>query len=142
VVLGVDPARAWGPEGHAIVAEIAEARLTETARAQVAQILSPEGHQHLDQVASWADDYWQSHPETGSWHFVDIPLSAQGYDANRDCPGGNCVAEQIQRWAAVLGDASALPADRLTGVKYVVHLVGDIHQVSTRRTCMPFGMEV
>ena len=33
-------ALAWGPEGHAIVAEIAEARLTDTARAQIAELLA------------------------------------------------------------------------------------------------------
>ena len=127
-VLGAGHAAAWGPEGHAIVAEIAEARLTDAARAQVAQLLSQESHEHLDQVASWADDYRVSHSETGGWHYVDIPLSAAGYDANRDCGGGNCVVAQIQSFAATLGNKDAAPADRLMALKFVVHFVGDIHQ--------------
>jgi hypothetical protein len=127
-ILGTEQARAWGPEGHAIVAEIAETRLTDAARGQVDQLLSQEGHQHLDQVASWADDYRQSHPETGPWHFVDIPLSASGYDASRDCKDGACVVAQIQHFAGILGDKTAAPADRLTALKFVVHFVGDIHQ--------------
>jgi S1/P1 Nuclease len=122
------PVLAWGPEGHAIVAEIAEARLTTAAAKVMAQLLAQDGVQHLDQIASWADIIRPSHPETGPWHFVDIPLSAQGYDATRDCPGGNCVVEQIQRWSAVLGDVSAPPRARLEALKYVVHFVGDIHQ--------------
>jgi S1/P1 Nuclease len=121
-------ALAWGPEGHAIVAEIAEARLTPAAAQAVAQLLSQDDVQHLDQIASWADSIRAQHPETGPWHFVDIPLSAQGYNAARDCPGGNCVVEQIQRWGAVLGDATVAPAERLIALKYVVHFVGDIHQ--------------
>ena len=60
-ILGAGHVAAWGPEGHAIVAEIAEARLTDAARTQVAQLLSQESHQHLDEVASWADDYRTSH---------------------------------------------------------------------------------
>ena len=127
-ILGASNAAAWGPEGHAIVAEIAEARLTDAARAQMVQLLSQEGHQHLDEVASWADAIRPSHPDTGPWHFVDIPLSAQGYNATRDCPGSNCVVDQIGHWAAVLGDPNATPTDRLTALKYVVHFVGDIHQ--------------
>jgi hypothetical protein len=124
----ISPALAWGPEGHAIVAEIAEARLTPAAAQAVAQLLSQDDVQHLDQIASWADSIRAQHPETGPWHFVDIPLSAQGYNAARDCPGGNCVVEQIQRWGAVLGDATVAPAERLIALKYVVHFVGDIHQ--------------
>jgi hypothetical protein len=127
-VLGAGHALAWGPEGHAIVAEIAEARLTDAARAQVAQLLTQENHQHLDEVASWADDYRVSHPETGGWHYVDIPLSTAAYDANRDCAGGNCVVVQIQSFAATLGNKNAAPADRLVALKFVVHFVGDIHQ--------------
>jgi hypothetical protein len=128
VILGGAPARAWGPEGHAIVAEIAEARLTDAARAQVVQLLSQEGHQHLDEVSSWADDYRQTHRETAPWHFVDIPLSASGYDPSRDCAGDACVVAQIQHFAAVLADKTAAPGDRLMALKFVVHFVGDIHQ--------------
>jgi hypothetical protein len=128
VVLVAGQAKAWGPEGHAIVAEIAEARLTDAARAQVVQLLNAEGHQHLDQVSSWADDYRETHRETAPWHFVDIPLSASGYDVSRDCAGGNCVVAQIQHFAAVLADKTAAPADRLMALKFVVHFVGDIHQ--------------
>lgn len=119
---------AWGPEGHAIVAEIAEARLTPAAKAQVTALLALEHHQHLDQVSSWPDDYRPMHPETGPWHFVDIPLSASEYEAKRDCDGGNCVVVQIQHFAAGLGDSKASPQDRLTALKFVVHFLGDIHQ--------------
>jgi hypothetical protein len=49
--------RAWGPEGHAIVAEIAEIRLTDVAKSQIAQLLAADDShaQHLDGIASWAD---------------------------------------------------------------------------------------
>jgi hypothetical protein len=125
---GGGEAKAWGPEGHAIVAEIAEARLSGVANAQVAKLLSQENRQHLDGVSSWADDYREGHPETGPWHFVDIPLSASGFEAGRDCAQDNCVVAQIQKFAAVLGDKNAAPADRLTALKFVVHFVGDVHQ--------------
>ena len=121
-------ALAWGPEGHAIIAEIAEARLEPAARTQVAQLLSLEDHQHLDEVASWPDAVRPRRPETAPWHFVDIPLTATAYDANRDCVGGDCVVAQIQRFAAVLGDRNAAPQDRLEALKFLVHFVGDIHQ--------------
>src|SRR5437764_9437979 len=121
-------ARAWGPEGHAIVAEIAETRLEAPARAQIAQLLTLDGHQRLDEVASWPDAIRPSHPETAPWHFVDIPLLAAGFDANRDCAGNNCVVAQIQRFAAVLGNPNTAPQDRVNALKFLVHFVGDIHQ--------------
>jgi S1/P1 Nuclease len=123
-------ALAWGPEGHAIIAEIAEARLEPAARAQIAQLLSLDAShaQHLDQIASWPDTVRPFRPETAPWHFVDIPLTAPAYDVNRDCVGGNCVVAQIQRFAAVLGDRNAAPQDRLEALKFLVHFVGDVHQ--------------
>src|SRR4051794_33270928 len=121
-------ADAWGPEGHAIVADIAEAHLTPAAAAQVTRLLALEDRQHLDHVASWADGIRASHRETAPWHFVDIPLDAVNYDPARDCAGGNCVVSKISQFTAVLANGSAVDADRLNALKWVVHFVGDIHQ--------------
>jgi hypothetical protein len=126
---GAAPAYAWGPEGHAIIAEIAEARLTPPALAMVQELLKPEGHEHLDEISSWADAwYHQDHPETGPWHYVNIPLEARGYAADRDCAGGNCVVVKLQHFAAMLGDRNASAEERAQALKFVVHFIGDIHQ--------------
>lgn|SRR5215813_3819715 len=124
------PAQAWGPDGHSIVAAIAEARLDPEVLQKVQQLLAGEAKptDHLDQISSWADDFRISHGETGPWHFVDIPLNAQSYDANRDCANDNCIVAQIVHFSGVLGDQSALPRDRLQALKFLVHFVGDIHQ--------------
>ena len=45
-------AGAWGPEGHAIVAQIAEDHLTDAARQQVDALLDGDS---LASIASWAD---------------------------------------------------------------------------------------
>jgi hypothetical protein len=123
-------ARAWGPEGHAMVAEIAEARLTVSARDQVAQLLSADGSgaTHLDQIASWPDAVRLIRPGTGPWHFVDIPLDASQYDPSRDCAGENCVVTAIQRFSGTLSDPSADSKARVEALKFLVHFVGDIHQ--------------
>ena len=123
-------ARAFGPEGHAIIAEIAEARLTDKAKEQIAALLKlDDSHaKHLDQIASWPDAIRPSRPETGNWHFVDIPLDAPKYVASRDCKEGDCVVVAIKRFADVLGTKDAEPKDRLEALKFLVHFVGDIHQ--------------
>jgi nuclease S1 len=130
VMVATSQAQAWGPDGHAIVAAIAEARLDPAIRAQVAQLLSCDqtGAQHLDQIASWADAVRTRDQTTGPWHFVDIPLQTQLFDPNRDCAGGNCVVAQIRRFASVLANRNDTPQHRLDALKFLVHFVGDIHQ--------------
>lgn len=128
ILLVAPTALAWGPEGHAIIADIAESHLTPAAKAHVGELLAMEGHVHLDEVASWADEVRQQRRETAPWHYVDIPLDAPGYDAARDCPGGNCVVATIIAFEKVLADKSAVQQDRLEALKWVVHFVGDIHQ--------------
>jgi hypothetical protein len=63
---------AWGREGHQVVALIAEKNMTPAALANAKAIL---GGASLEDVASWADDYRRDHPETGPWHYIDIPLA-------------------------------------------------------------------
>jgi hypothetical protein len=47
-------ARAWGVAGHAVVADIAEARLKPAALTQVYNLLALDLHGHLDEISSWA----------------------------------------------------------------------------------------
>lgn len=121
-------AMAWGPEGHAIVADIAQAHLDPAAAAQVESLLKLEGLDRLDQISSWADAHRKEMPGSGGWHYVDIPLRAPAYDAARDCAQGKCVVDKLEQSTRVLADRSAAPAARLEALKWVVHLVGDIHQ--------------
>ncbi len=119
---------AWGPEGHAIVADIAQARLDPAAAGQVSALLRLEGDEGLDQIASWADQHRKEMPGTGGWHYVDIPLAAPAYEASRDCRRDDCIVAQLAHFSRTLADRSASPQARLQALKWVVHLVGDIHQ--------------
>lgn len=121
-------AMAWGPEGHAIVADIAQRHLDSAAAAQVADLLRLEGLDRLDQIASWADQHRKEMPGSGGWHFVDIPLAADAYDAARDCARDYCIVAKLEHSTRILADRSVAPAARLEALKWVVHLVGDIHQ--------------
>jgi hypothetical protein len=122
------PALAWGAAGHAIVAEIAEARLSGPALTQIYNLLAVDLHGHLEEVASWADAWREAHKETGAWHFVDIPIDAASYDPARDCKDGACVVAKLAEYEAILADRSQKVAARVEALKYVVHFVGDVHQ--------------
>ncbi len=132
-------ARAWGREGHRLTALVAEQYLTPEAKAQVAELLAADqnGKETLADVAPWADEYRAGHPETAAWHFVDIPSTAATFDRMRDCPASasdpkspwrDCVTDRILYFEGRLGDESLRPADRAVALKFLVHLIGDIHQ--------------
>jgi hypothetical protein len=130
IALLLSPAvsRAWGLTGHAMIADIAEAHLSPAARAQVRALLAEEGLQHLDQVSSWADEIRPLRKEAAPWHYVDIPLTDDHYDAARDCPKGDCVIDAINRYRAILADRTQPAAARLEALKFITHFVGDIQQ--------------
>jgi hypothetical protein len=128
---------AWGPKGHAIVADIAASRLTPIAKQKLQSLLGPDS---LASIASWADSVRKEHDESYDWHFVDIPKDAPGFSDERDCfrpqdkhkdaltDHHNCVVDRIEIFQKILGDEKASRADRLEALKWLVHFVGDLHQ--------------
>jgi hypothetical protein len=118
----------WGQEGHSIIAEIGQRRLTPAAVAEVARLL---GDNHsLASVASWADDERDIRPETANWHFVDIPINSNSFDPATECApsdAGDCVIAELERLKSDLRCAANddLKKDAL---RFAVHLIGDIHQ--------------
>lgn len=126
-------ANAWGSEGHRIVADIAEQYLEPGTARQVRELLILENTTTLAEVSTWADEVRPQRRETARWHFVDIPIhppagTPTAYDAARDCPRGDCIVAAIERFEAVLRDKAVQPRDRLEALKFLVHVVGDIHQ--------------
>ena len=131
------PACAWGPEGHQIVADIAQSHLIPTAKLHMRELL---GDDDLAAVSTWADEIKRERVETFAWHFVDIPRSSSGFSEERDCyrpdekhPSSlqdhhNCVVDRISMFEQVLADRNASRQDRLEALKFLVHFVGDIHQ--------------
>ncbi len=121
------PALAWGPEGHSIVAEIAQPRLTARAAAIVASLLDGRS---LASVASWADDVREERKGTAQWHFVDIPIADGTYDPATECKlteQGDCVVAELDRLKTDLRCAESR-AEKIEALKFAVHFLGDIHQ--------------
>ena len=124
----VAPAAAWGPEGHSIVAEIAQRRLSPEGAGLVATLLG-RGHS-LASIASWPDDIRGERPETYNWHFVDIPIAVPTYSKDRDCKPdskkGDCIILALGR---IKEDLACGTGDkRVEALKFAVHFLGDIHQ--------------
>jgi len=119
------PSLAWGTQGHQVIAGLAYAQLTPAARKEVDRMLAKEPGETLESISTWADEH--RNPSTGAWHYVNFPRDSCTYDAQRDCQDGRCVVGAIERELEVLASNTS-DENRLKALKYVVHLVGDVHQ--------------
>jgi len=125
---------AWNKKGHAAVARIAEANLTPATSAQVQALLKGDLDSHgrlsrrqtLADVASWADEIRNTAPEYTyrGWHTRGNPVCSPKLSG---CKKGECVDQKLLHYAAVLKDRSASARERNEALKWVVHLVGDLH---------------
>ncbi|MFL6777053.1 MAG: S1/P1 nuclease [Sphingomicrobium sp.] len=120
------PASAWGKTGHRVVAAIADTQLSGLARARVEQILGPG--ESLDEAANWPDEmrsapgpFWQK--TTAAWHYVT--LNGTIYD---HAPPEGDALEALNRFSKTLQDPKASRADKQLALRFIVHLVGDLHQ--------------
>jgi hypothetical protein len=116
----------WGSVGHRIVGDIAESRLSPAVDAETRRLLGGQG---LGDVASWADEQrGELGPSVSPWHYVDIEVMDSSYVASRDCKRDACVVAALQAQLAILGDRRQADSARGIALRWVIHLVGDLHQ--------------
>ena len=125
-LVAVGPAGAFGGAGHRLVADQADRQLTPAARAEVTRLLALEPGATMQSVSTWADETRSL--GTGPWHYVNFHRGEPcTYEPARLCIAGKCVVGALDQQIEVLG-SNAPDADRLTALKFVVHLVADVHQ--------------
>jgi hypothetical protein len=121
----VGPAWGWGRIGHRVAGKIADSRLTPSARAAVASLLEPG--ETLADVSTWADEVRRAKPESGPWHYVNVPITEPKYDA-KFVPKEGCVVTKIDDFRKILADPSKPKLERQEALKFLVHFVQDMHQ--------------
>lgn len=117
-------ARAWGRLGHRASAKLAATLLTPQAKAAVQELLEPG--ESLADLSTLADEIRRDRPETGPWHYVNVPIAEPRYDRRFSSPKG-CLVERIRTWRLVLSDRRASRAERREALLWIVHLVEDLH---------------
>jgi hypothetical protein len=114
----------WGTIGHRVSARLAESRLTPSTLAAVKELLG--SRTHLADISTWAD--MQSEiTDTASWHFVNVPITATLYDS-KFCIQGSCVVNKIEDFKRTLRDPASSETERNLALKFLVHLIQDLHQ--------------
>src|SRR5260221_8184569 len=139
---GRSSAFAWGCDGHRAVAMIAERLLPAAALSAARAVLAaspvdphlkrgcpPAPDDAIADVATWADDYRNDHPETFGWHFANIPRVFPSATANpaTACVNGNCSIDAIVPQFHSL-QHSTHAADKADALRFLIHIVGDLHQ--------------
>lgn len=122
------PAHAWGPIGHRITGAIAQENLSGVARANVRLLL---GTEDLAEAATWPDDmksdpapFWQK--SASPWHYVTVK-DGDDYKPS-DAPAEGDAMTALERYTATLRDRKASIEDRRLALRFIVHIIGDLHQ--------------
>jgi hypothetical protein len=145
-----NPAQAWGDEGHEIIALVADAMLTPSARSQVDAMLAldddPLADHDIGSAATWADHLRDANADgarnrTRQWHFANIerqdpslsdacfrqPKLPPAALASRG-PAQACLVDKIDQFSTELASPETATDERLLALKFLLHFVGDLHQ--------------
>lgn len=121
-------ALAWGKEGHRVIGAIAQQHLDARAESSVRQIL---GVETLAEASNWPDfmrsdpsEFWQK--TASPWHYVTVPQGKTYAEVGAPQEGDAVTA--LKRFAATVRDPNASMADKQLALRFIVHIVGDLHQ--------------
>ncbi len=121
-------AMAWGAMGHRVTGDIAEHFLSAEAKQQVSAILGveslAEASTYPDDMRSAPDEFWQK--TASPWHYVTLQ-HPHDYHSD-DAPTQGDAVTALAKFTATLKDAKASKADKQLALRFIVHIVGDLHQ--------------
>lgn len=121
-------ASAWGQTGHRVTGAIAEQYLNDNAKAQIALIIPnesiAEASTYADEMRSNPDEFWQK--EAGPYHYVTVPKGKHYHEIGAPANGDSVTA--ITKFTKVLKDDDATHAQKQLALRFLVHLIGDLHQ--------------
>ena len=115
----------WGREGHETIAKIAERNLTKKAKKRIEKYLG--GHS-IVYFAKWMDEYRHT-PEykfTNNWHTVPVNAELR-YEDSMLATGGNAIYGLEQAIENLKNYRSLTDSAVEVNLKYIIHLVGDMH---------------
>lgn len=120
-------ALAYEKTGHRVVAELAERHLSDVARKKIREIL---GKASLAEVSNWADEM-KSNPDeawrlANVYHYLNVP-AGQTFENTQRNPAGD-VLSAYESFVATLKSAESTLAQKKYALKFLVHIVADMHQ--------------
>jgi hypothetical protein len=132
-LLFCSPVSAWWETGHRTIARLAAYHLTPSARTRIAHILNVEDNPEtvadaLSVASTWADET-KAETKTGSWHYINLALQDDKNDIPERCKQDNCATARVRIFVSQLSSHNlSTGLSDLDALRYLVHLVGDLHQ--------------
>lgn len=127
VMLTTGSAYAWGQNGHRITGKIAELHLSADAKAAIKELLGKEG---LAEASHWPDfmrssrdPFWK---RSGPYHYVTVP-KGKTYQEVQAPERGDAVTA-LKMFTKIVKDKKAPLKERQRALRFIVHLIGDLHQ--------------
>jgi hypothetical protein len=118
---------AWGNTGHRVVGEVATRFLEIDVLVKANKILKG---QSLARVSTWPDEI-KSEPTTYqytyNWHYTTWQTDDHDHSENEEDTSTGFLLKSINEQLAVLADPHASDDQKAFALKFVVHLVGDVH---------------
>jgi len=115
----------WSKTGHRVVGEVAEQHLTKKAKRAINDLLEGES---LAAVANFADEIKsdRAYRKFSAWHYVNIPFG-KTYDEIEKNEYGDLV-QGVKTCLEIIKDKNSSKEDKAFYLKFLVHLIGDLHQ--------------
>lgn len=131
-----DSAVSWGQEPHLIVAHIAAHFLPEDTALHIQNLLGFPLDYTMDGFANQLSSLgmWADQPEAAWSKYYHIAHTRPGFpewDVTRDCGyrgNGVCLPTGIANWTSIASDPLQSPGKRQESVKFLLHVMADIHQ--------------
>jgi hypothetical protein len=115
----------WGQTGHRVVGQIAYMNLTKKAKRNIEKLLRGEG---LAIISTFPDDIKSDHQYDGfkPWHYINFE-GDETYEDSKKNPKGDLIVG-IQKCKDIISDPNSSVEDKAFYLKFLVHLIGDLHQ--------------
>lgn len=119
----------WGVVGHRAIGKIAENHLNSKAKAAVKNLL---GSENLAMVSTYPDEIrsYKQYAYTAPWHYVNLPdgLNYEDFSSQLKSMEKENIYKALVNCISDLKNPSKTKEEQVFALKFLVHLVGDIHQ--------------
>ncbi len=119
------PSPQWGATGHRTIGEIALKHLNKRTNKEIEKILQGES---LAFVSTYGDEIKSDsrYKKFDTWHYVNFPFDSKYENSTKD-PKGDIVVG-INSCIRILKNNNSTEEDKIFYLKFLVHLIGDLHQ--------------
>jgi len=114
----------WGQKGHDVTCNIAQRHLSKKAKKQIANLLDGRS---IVYWSNWMDNasHTPEYAYTSTWHYLNIDAD-QTFDSQPRNSFGDVVTA-ITAQIELLKDKNRSRDEKVLALKFLVHLVGDLH---------------